>query len=221
MSELPVISPELPPPDGEPPFAPRAPGELPLAAALQPERADAARNRSQILEAAGRLLATRGLEATSMDAIAAAAGVGKGTLFRRFGDRASLLFALLDETERELQDAFLHGPPPLGPGAPASERLIAFGWALLDRLARDGGMLLEIERGRGAGWQGSQPYAAYRLHVRALLEQACPEAQLGYLSDALLAVLSPGAFHHQTQVRGLSLDALKRGFADLVTRLLA
>jgi AcrR family transcriptional regulator len=53
-----------------------------------------------------------------MDAVAAEAGVGKGTLFRRFGDRAGLAVALLDERERDLQAAVLSGPPPLGPGAP-------------------------------------------------------------------------------------------------------
>src|SRR5258707_1808392 len=67
-----------------------------------------------------------------MDAVAAAAGVGKGTLFRRFGDRAGLTEALLDDATAALQDAFLSGPPPLGPGAPASVRLEA----LVDELLR-------------------------------------------------------------------------------------
>jgi len=47
----------------------------------------------------------------------AAAGVGKGTLIPRFGDRAGLAVALLDERERELQERILSGRPPLGPGA--------------------------------------------------------------------------------------------------------
>ena len=58
-------------------------------------------------------------------------GVGKGTLFRRFGDRAGLARALLDESERRLQDGFLHGPPPLGPGAPPRARLKAFAGRVL------------------------------------------------------------------------------------------
>ena len=53
-----------------------------------------------------------------MDQVAAAAGVGKGTLFRRFGDKSGLAAALLDARERVLQEAVLFGPPPLGPGAP-------------------------------------------------------------------------------------------------------
>src|SRR5258708_39280252 len=83
-----------------------SPLDLPVAEAPRHERADAARNRSALVEAAGRLLRERGAEEITMDAIACAAGVGKGTLFRRFGDRASLFRALVDDREREFQDAF-------------------------------------------------------------------------------------------------------------------
>ena len=98
------------------------------------ERADAARNRERILGAARRLFDERGAGSVSMDEIAEAAGVGKGTLFRRFGSRASLAAAVLSERERDFQEAIIRGEPPLGPGAPPLERLIAFGEALLDTL---------------------------------------------------------------------------------------
>src|SRR6185437_6944321 len=67
------------------------PGQAP------PERADAARNRARILAAAAELVAQRGIEHVSMDDVAKAACVGTGTLYRRFGDRAGLALALLDE----------------------------------------------------------------------------------------------------------------------------
>jgi AcrR family transcriptional regulator len=76
------------------------------------ERGDAARNRLLLLDAARRLIAERGADAVSMDDIAAAAGVGKGTVFRRFGSRPGLMMVLLDEDERASQEAFLFGPPP-------------------------------------------------------------------------------------------------------------
>ena len=69
------------------------------------ERADAARNRLRILEAAAGLVDERGIEHVSMEDVACAAGVGTGTLYRRFGDRAGLALALLDEHTREFQDA--------------------------------------------------------------------------------------------------------------------
>ena len=130
------------------------------------ERADAARNRQRILDAAERLFARDGVACTSMDAIAAEARVGKGTLFRRFGDRASLALALLESSERAFQDAFIRGPAPLGPGAPPCERLIAFGRTLLQHLSAHGDLLLAAQT---AGTPGSRfdvgPYGAYRAHV--------------------------------------------------------
>ncbi|MGH3367930.1 MAG: TetR/AcrR family transcriptional regulator, partial [Nocardioidaceae bacterium] len=99
------------------------------------ERADAARNRLRILAAAERLFASRGVAGVTMDDVAAEAGVGKGTLYRRFGDKGGLAVALLDQRERELQQAMLSGAPPLGPGAPAKVRLAAFIRAYVDLVA--------------------------------------------------------------------------------------
>lgn len=95
------------------------------------ERADAARNRRAILDAAAELLAERGVGNVSIEQIAAAAGVGKGTVFHRFGNRAGLLGDLVMERAESLRQAITSGEPPLGPGAPARERLIAFfdAWA--------------------------------------------------------------------------------------------
>jgi AcrR family transcriptional regulator len=89
------------------------------------ERADAARNRQKILCSRGRLIEERGLENVSMDDIAHDAGVGKGTLFRRFGDRASLAHALARRDRDRLPGGADRGEPPLGPArrrASASSR---------------------------------------------------------------------------------------------------
>src|ERR1700742_5144686 len=59
-------------------------------------RVDAVRNHNVILEVAGDLFCRHG-PAVSMDAIASAASVGKGTLFRRFGDRDGLIRAVVGE----------------------------------------------------------------------------------------------------------------------------
>jgi AcrR family transcriptional regulator len=90
------------------------------------ERVDAARNRQAILTAASKLfdLADDPLTVT-MDDVAAAAGVGKGTLFRRFTDRTGLLRAVFETRISGLVAAVVEGPPPLGPGAPPRERLLA------------------------------------------------------------------------------------------------
>jgi AcrR family transcriptional regulator len=154
------------------------------------ERADAARNREAVLAAAARLFREKGVEAVSMDAVAAEAGVGKGTLFRRFGDRAGLAVALLDERERELQERILSGPPPLGPGAPPGERLAAFLDAYLDHLFGH----LDLVRTSETASKGARyrigAYRFWHLHVRILLEAAAPDADAEVLAHALLAPLA-------------------------------
>src|ERR1700761_6940857 len=104
--------------------APRPAAERPLLpiAGQPPERCDAIRNRRRILAAAREIVAEHGAEGLSMNHLAAAGGVGKGTIFRRFGDRDGLLYSLLDEDTITFQDGFLSGPPPLGPGTPAADR---------------------------------------------------------------------------------------------------
>ena len=95
--------------DDSPDSAGGFPPPLPMLETEPTVRADAVRNRAAILAAAQRLLANEGARALTMDAIACEARVGKGTLFRRFGDRAALFHALLDERERTLQEAVLRG----------------------------------------------------------------------------------------------------------------
>src|SRR3954466_11857769 len=91
------------------------PPPLPVSGAERPERADAASNRRKVLAAAEALFARCDPATVSMDQVAAEAGVGKGTLFRRFGDRASLARAIVSEHESRLQEEIIRGEPPLGP----------------------------------------------------------------------------------------------------------
>src|SRR5881409_3685981 len=60
--------------------------DLPLLDEPPRERADAARNRALVLQAAWRLYNHGGVEALTTDAVAQEAGVGKGTVYRRFRD---------------------------------------------------------------------------------------------------------------------------------------
>lgn len=195
------------------------PMDLPMVGTESAERADAARNRQRILEAAERLFSERGVSCTSMDQIAGEAGVGKGTLFRRFGNRSLLAFAVLDRSERALQEGFLRGPPPLGPGAPPAERLIAFGRAMLDNLEANGEILLDAELWGAGTYLSSAPREFHWLHVRGLIEEAGTGGETGYLADVLLGPLSPQVFAHQRRVRETSLEGMKDAYADLVGRI--
>src|SRR3954453_16401453 len=135
------------------------------------ERADAARNRERILVAAGELVATAGIEAVSMEDVAKAACVGTGTLYRRFGDRAGLAFALLDEQTRDFQNALIAGAPPLGPGVPAAERLEAFRAGYIELLERHAALMAAAGPG---GKQGVGPHSFFATHVAILLREASP-----------------------------------------------
>jgi AcrR family transcriptional regulator len=69
--------------------------------AARPLRRDAERNRHRILEAAAEAFAKRGLTIT-MDDIAEHAGVGVGTVYRRFPQKELLIEALFEERVGEL-----------------------------------------------------------------------------------------------------------------------
>src|SRR5699024_2201599 len=79
------------------------------------ERADAARNRAKILAATQRLISSDGVDSLTMNEVARVAGVGVGTVYRRFGDHGGLVEAMMNQREHQLQQAMATGPPPLGP----------------------------------------------------------------------------------------------------------
>ncbi len=165
-------------------------GGLPVAGRPRAERADAARNRERVLAAARRLFADRGVHGVTMSEVAREAGVAKGTVFHRFGDRAGLALALLDEHERALQERILRGPPPLGPGAPPRERLRAFLAALAELTVEHRELLLEVERGTPAGRYRTGAYRAWHQHTVLLLEQMGTEGDRALRAHLLLAPLS-------------------------------
>jgi AcrR family transcriptional regulator len=190
--------------------------ELPLATQAPRERADAARNRARVLAAADRLFARKPGADVTMEEIAAAAGVGKGTLYRRYPDVASVAAALLDEHERQLQERILRGRPPLGPGAPPAERLAAFYRAMVELLERHGHLALASETGARRYETGA--YRAWSLHVAALLEEAGLRDQPA-LVDALLAPLAPDVVAHQ-RAGGLSARRVARDLGLIAHRVL-
>jgi len=194
--------------------------ELPVVGQAPRQRADAARNHERVLCAAARLFAELGAENVSMDAIAAAAGVGKGTLFRRFGDRAGLAGAVLGEHEIAFQDQIIRGPTPLGPGAPPLERLKAFGTAYLEFLDSRSELKFAAEAGVPAARYGRGPFRFYRTHVVMLVREAAPEMDAEFLADCLLAPLMADFFLYQRKVRERSLPELVDAYRSLVERLL-
>lgn len=162
------------------------------------ERADAVRNRAKVLAAAEALYRTRGVDAVSMDDIATEAGVGKGTLYRRFADKSALVAALLDARERDLQGAILSGPPPLGPGAPPGDRLAAFAVAYLAYVSGHLELVLLSQTASPGARLRTGAHGFWRQHCTYLLTTAgAPDPQLR--ADALLTALSAEQVRSWTQ----------------------
>jgi AcrR family transcriptional regulator len=191
------------------------PGELPVLGVPRRERADAARNREKVLVAARRLFAERGVAGVTMEEIARAAGVGKGTVFHRFGDRAGLALALLDDRERELQEAVLHGHPPLGPGASAEDRLAAFLDALLDFTVEHAELLIAADSGRPGGRYLTGAYASWHQHATLLLSELRPGSDAAVLAHLLLAPLAAEFVRYLTEDAGVEAERLRAALWEL------
>ena len=187
---------------------------LPMADQPPVERADAARNREALLCAARRLVEERGVGCVTMEAVAAAAGVGKGTVFRRFESREGLMAAVLDFSESAWQASVISGPPPLGPGADPWDRLLAFGRSRLETT------LLHADLIQAAGASGSRAAGAYSftaMHVQHLLAELGVDGDLPVLATALLAPLEVPILERQ-QAGGFPVERLLTGWEDLARR---
>lgn len=188
---------------------------LPLLDGVPPERRDAARNRELLLVAATELVEQLGPRAVTMDAVAAAAGVGKGTVFRRFHSREGLMAAVLDHSEASWQAQVMSGRPPLGPGAEPWDRLLAFGRTRLETT------LVHVELIREAGRTASRAGGAYAFtvtHIRYLLRELGVEDHLPVFAAALLGPLEL-ALDDRIAVEAFPLERVYEGWVALARRI--
>lgn len=195
-----------------------APGAgLPAAAGRPSERRDAARNRELLLAAARELISEGGAEALTMDSLAARAGVGKGTVFRRFGSRAGLMVSLLSDAEAEFQGRFMFGAPPLGPGAPPLDRLVAVGAARIRWV---------LEFGDLARAADESPYnrfdvpaaVLWQRHLEMLLREAGFTADTWLMAGSLSVTLEPERILYAVRVHQVSPERLEESWRELAVR---
>ncbi|MGI8780176.1 MAG: TetR/AcrR family transcriptional regulator [Solirubrobacteraceae bacterium] len=197
---------------------PAQPGPLPMQGGWRPQRELADRNERAVLDAAVRLFAERGVGAVDVREIARTAGVGVGTVYRRFGDKANLLAAVIGDGERDLQDAMLRGEPPLGPGAAPAERLEAFLTALSEFTDANLDVLLAAQASAPGARLRVGAHQAWRLHLSVLLGELRPgstAADAGWLAEALLAPLAADLYASQRREQGISPERLLRNLLDL------
>jgi AcrR family transcriptional regulator len=189
------------------------------------ERADAAANRALILHTAERLFRERGVENVCMAEIAEAAGVGKGTLYRRFANKGELCLALMDTQMAEFQNAMLTLFNGLSAqGVPYLEQLATFLRSLVEFTEMHSPLLVEVQR---AGMIQSDerlnlPHFWQYMTVSALLRSAERAGELAdgldleYLGEALLAPLQVDYFRFQRNIRGYTLERISDGLRSLV-----
>ena len=154
----------------------------------QSTRKDAVRNRKAVLAAADALFdrCERPEDVTMAD-VAAAAGVGKGTLFRAFGDRRGLLLALYGARVEPLSEAVESGPPPLGPATPPLERVPALLDALLCFKLDNRRLALALEEtGTSSPYQAAH-YEQWHDLLQTMLEQIPGLDDGSFTAHALLA----------------------------------
>jgi AcrR family transcriptional regulator len=183
------------------------------------ERADAVRNRRAILAATEQLLAQHRPQDISMEQVAAVAGVGKGTVFHRFGSRMGLMYALMVERARALEEAVTAGPPPLGEGARDRERLLAFLDAIVEVISRNKSLMAELAYSAAAAPPASETagetaahnrddHPVYRFwhgHISSLIARQRPEADAEMIAHVML-----GALHSEPILAQLTTEGPKR-----------
>jgi AcrR family transcriptional regulator len=150
-----------------------------------------------------------------MDDVAAAAGVGKGTLFRAFGNRAGLLQALWQRRYEPLRDAIEGGPPPLGPETDPRQRIAAILDAILVVKLDNRHLTLAVEERSGGTSLYEQPQ--YRLVHQLLCDLVRATGGGGdseLLAHLLLAAVRADLVNHLASRRGISRRRLR---ADLAT----
>jgi len=178
-----------------------------------------------VLAAAARLFGDRGVEAVTMDEIAQAACVGKGTLYRRYADKGQLVLALMDACVQRLQGQVSAALRQSSSSASPIGQLEAvlgcmLGW--VEEHVSWLGVLSDHAAGprRGAVY-GGHLYSWMHGVVLELLEQAVATGDATiddcvYTADALLALLDIDLYVFQRRERGYSPEQILAGMRRLV-----
>jgi AcrR family transcriptional regulator len=152
--------------------------------------------------------------------IAAAAGVGKATLFRGFGDRTGLIRALYETRLAPIRLAVEEGAPPLGPATPPAQRVPALLDAVLCFKIDNRHLALALE-----GTGGDSPYAAEhyeRWHgtLQAALDQIPGLTDSNFTAHALLAATRADLVEHLTGRQRMTREQMRSHLADFIARVL-
>ena len=189
----------------------------------RPERRQAADFDQRILRVARQLFAERGVEDVSMHQIAQEAGVGQGTLYRRYAHKGELILDLLNESAQrfigEIQACAQDGEiwSALQRLDNVLHRCIAF-------IEEEGLLLAAIMDTSSAEKRemkfSTQYYRASHSFIAHLLEEAIAQGELApldtiYTADALIATSDPALYLFQRQRRGYTPEQILEGLRHI------
>ncbi|WP_030761553.1 TetR/AcrR family transcriptional regulator [Streptomyces sp. NRRL F-2664] len=183
------------------------------------ERADAQRNREAVLAAADALFAASSSpHSVSMDDIAAAAGVGKGTLFRRFGDRAGLIAAVIASRLEPLRQRVQEVQEATG-SAPRQRVLDLLDTSLTFKIENRNLMAAAEDAGLSSPYR-AQHYGWWHETLRAALDRVPGVHDPDFTAHALLAALRADLVAHLIDEGKMSPEDLRSSLAAHVDNVL-
>lgn len=194
------------------------------------ERRDASEHRRRILEVAQRLFAEHGIDVVSMHQIAKTAGVGQGTLYRRYTNKTELCMDLLSERhERFVQEiATLFATHTTSPALEKLDGILTYLIALLEEQSALLGPAAAMPDMHGPlckdaaskfhhfSFQDTPLYHWLYSLVAGLLTEAVQRKELvpldiPYTTDAILATFHPMFYRFQRLERGFSAERILQG----------
>ncbi|MFD4245323.1 TetR/AcrR family transcriptional regulator [Streptomyces sp. NPDC058525] len=187
--------------------------------AQRTERADALRNREAVLAAADALFAASSSpQSVSMDEIAAAAGVGKGTLFRRFGDRAGLIGAVIASRLEPLHQAVREAQDAAG-SSPRQRVLNLLDTSLRFKIENRNLMSAAEDAGLSSPYQ-AEHYGWWHGILRTALEEMPAVHDADFTAHALLAAIRADLVAHLIDEQGMDPDGLRASLAAYIDNVL-
>src|SRR5579863_2406422 len=206
------------------------PEQLALRGRGRHERRDAAEHRQRILEVASRLFAEYGVESVSMHQIAMTAGIGQGTLYRRYAHKGALCVDLMHERREQFMEEIA---TLFKKNATALERLDSVLAHCIALLEEQWAMLGPIVTANMRDAMCDGPDHSHRVPVQrepfylwlyelftGLLTEAVAKGELApldisFTTDAILATFHPMFYRFQRQERGFTPERILQGLRHI------
>jgi AcrR family transcriptional regulator len=203
-----------------------------LSLPLRRERRDAAAHRQRILAVAQQLFAESSVAAVSMHQIAQTAGIGQGTLYRRYANKGALCKDLLHERHTQLEHS-LRGLLAATSASPALERLSACLRLTMGFMQESMGLLEAIMAAEMRELACNGPLQHQHTHddkeqwflwlhrlFADLLAEAVAHTEIApldtaYTADIILATMNPLMLRFQMMERGYSSERILTGLQRL------